>query len=82
MGHLFPQQIIYMVGWDWFQVASRLQEIQPDQFLRKHPNYRNRANSLHVGQIDQIDHDLLADHLDRNLPLCDSVQDIYSTDPT
>ena len=33
----------------------------------------------HVGQIDQIDHDL--DHLDPNPPLLDAVQDLYSTNP-
>ena len=34
----------------------------------------------HVGQVDQIDHDL--DDLDTNLPLRDAVQDLCSTDPT
>ena len=37
----------------------------------------------HIGQTDQIDHDL--DHLDANLPLCEyDVQDLYysSSDPT
>ena len=37
-------------------------------------------NVSHVGQIDQIDHDL--DHLDPNLPLWEVVQDLHSTDQT
>ena len=31
-------------------------------------------------RTDQMDHDL--DPIDPNLPLCDAVQDLYSTDPT
>ena len=34
----------------------------------------------HVGQTDQIDHDL--DHLYLNLPFWDALRDLYSTDPT
>ena len=43
-----------------------------------------RPNLSHVGQIDQIDHDLDhdLDHLDPNLPLRAVVQDLYSTDLT
>ena len=39
-----------------------------------------RPRSGHVGQIYQIDQNL--DHLDRNPPLWDAVQDLNSTDPT
>ena len=35
-----------------------------------------------VGQIDQIDHDLLTDHLDRNVLLWYVMQDRYRADPT
>ena len=28
----------FFVSWDWFCLGNILQETQPDQFLRKHPN--------------------------------------------
>ena len=42
--------------------------------------YFNSSKKSHLGQIDQIDHDL--DHLVPHLPLQEVVQDLYSTDPT
>ena len=38
IGPLFPTANIFFVGWDWFYIGNRLQEIPPNQILRKHPN--------------------------------------------
>ena len=38
LGHFFPQQFFFFVGWDWFYIGNRLQETQPNQILREQSN--------------------------------------------
>ena len=40
LGHFFSHSNYFFVGWDWFYIGKRLQETQPNRFLRKHPNVR------------------------------------------
>ena len=34
---IFAHGQYFSLGWDWFYIGNRLQEIQPNQKLRKHP---------------------------------------------
>ena len=72
-------------------LGSNIESIEYDHQNRQyrqpapfHPvsalNAFTTAKLPHVGQIDRIDHDL--SHLDPNLPLCDVVHGLCSTDPT
>ena len=45
----FSHSKYFFVGWDWFYMGNILQETQPNQILRKHPNVK--AKMLVVGLI-------------------------------
>ena len=42
LGHFFSHSKHFFVGWDWCYVGNRLQETQPNQVLRKHPDEKQK----------------------------------------